>query len=191
MTNYAQYNSTPLPQLVTSERLVIRATTRADAPFLQRWWNDPAAMELIGDVDGMQYDETDMDTWFRRYVEGQSCARHFVICLRASDNQPIGEFYVSCDDRPACISCTLLIGETGMLHNNYTCEVLKAYADALFSGQGCEAIRVDIRCDDPCVRNLNKEIGFELEHVWANGRFQTMILTQAAYEFRQLLHETG
>ncbi len=71
-------NLPPLPQRVTSERLVIRPSVRADAPFLQRWWNDPDVMAPDGHADGMQYDEADIEQWFQRYVDCRACANHFV-----------------------------------------------------------------------------------------------------------------
>lgn len=45
----------PVPQYVESERLLIRPSTRADAPYLKRWWNDPQVTGPSGDQSGMQY----------------------------------------------------------------------------------------------------------------------------------------
>jgi len=177
--------SQPLPQYAQSERLIIRPSTREDAPYLQRWWNDPIVMDAAGQTDGMQYDDDDMEAWFRRYVDQRPYARHFVICLRDSANTPIGEFYISGDDRPGCICFAMLIGEKHLWGRGYAREAIRAYADALFSGCSCGAMRLDVRRDDERVLATCYALGFEVERVWANGRFQTMILTQAAYELAQ------
>ena len=57
MTDCASSKLPCIPQYVEGERLLIRPTTRADLPYLQRWWNDPAVMDPAGYVDGMQCDE--------------------------------------------------------------------------------------------------------------------------------------
>jgi len=182
MTDNCHPDYPPVPQDVTTKRLTIRPSVRADAPFLKKWWNDPA-LAGSGDISaGMQYDDGDMENWFRRYVEGRSCATHFVICLRESGETPIGEFYIASDDRPGCVGLALLIGETALWGNGYGTEALRAYAEALFDSGLCEAIRVDTRRDNARAIHMSERVGFEIEVVWANGLFQTMILTREAFE---------
>jgi RimJ/RimL family protein N-acetyltransferase len=171
---------------VTSERLVIRPSVRADAPFLQRWWNDPAVMAPDGHADGMQYDDADIEQWFQRYVDCRACANHFVIALRQPSDQPIGEFYIACDDRPGCVDFVILIGEMAVWGQGYAREAIRAYAEALFAGKHCGAMRSNCRCDNQRAIHVLESIGFAVEHVWANGQFQTMVLTQAAYELKRL-----
>jgi RimJ/RimL family protein N-acetyltransferase len=175
----------PLPQRVTSERLLIRPTTFDDIPYLQRWWNDPSVMDPVGNIDGMQYDDDDMVDWYHRYIAGQPYARHFVVCLRKPVEQPIGEFYISCDDRPADVSFSILIGETALWGRGYACEAVQAYAGALFASRTCEEMRMDVRRDNSRAIAMGKCAGFEVEHVWANGRVQTMALTHQTYERQQ------
>lgn len=175
MSNYP-----PLPQSVISERLIIRPSTRADAPYLQQWWNNPAVMEPAGCMDGMQYDENDMEDWFQRYIDGRPYATHFVICLR--QGKPIGEFYIACDDRPGGVCFGMVIGDTTLWGQGYAREVILAYAGALFESGCCGLMRVELPRDNQRAIHLCETIGFEVEHVWANQRAQTMILTQAAYE---------
>jgi RimJ/RimL family protein N-acetyltransferase len=186
MSNGTSFDLPPLPQRVISERLIIRPSVRADAPYLQKWWNDPDVMEPGGNVDGMQYDDTDIEQWFQRYVDCRSCANHFVICLRQPVEQPIGEFYIACDDRPGCVDFAILIGETDQWGNGYGGEAINAYAEALFASGYCEAMRVNSRRDNTRAISLFESVGFEVEYVWANEQFQTMILTQAAFELRRL-----
>jgi hypothetical protein len=38
---------------------------------------------------------------------------------------------------------------------------------------------------------MSQTVGFEIEHIWANGQFQTMILTQPAFEYQRVKAETG
>jgi RimJ/RimL family protein N-acetyltransferase len=179
----------PVPQVVISERLIIRPTKRADAPYLQQWWNDPAVMEPVGNVDGMQYDEAEMEKWFQRHIDNRPDSRHFIIGLREQAEKPIGEFYIACDDRPGCVSFSLLIGETALWGNGYAREALEAYAEALFATGTCGAMRVDIRRDNDRALHAIDGLGFAVEQVWANGLFQTMILTQAAFEYQRVKAE--
>lgn len=192
MTSQASNNCPPVPQRVISERLIIRPSVRADAPYLKKWWNDPEVMEPGGNVDGMQYDDADMEDWFRRYSDGQPYATHFVICLRKPVEQPIGEFYIAYDDRPGCVGFALLIGETDRWGEGYGREALAVYAEALFATDCCGAMRMDIRRDNTRAIQMCESVGFVVEHVWANGQFQTMLLTQAAFQLkRELNHESA
>ena len=184
MTDCASSKLPCIPQYVEGERLLIRPTTRADLPYLQRWWNDPAVMDPAGYVDGMQYDERDMEAWFARYVEGKKVARHFMICLRNAAQTPIGEFYIDCDDRPGGVSFGLQIGEVDLWNQGYGRDAVTAYAQALFAGGICNAMRIEVRRSNTRALRWCEAVGFEVEHVWANGRLVTMILTQAAYEAR-------
>lgn len=189
MTNNCRNDVDPLPQRVVSERLLIRPTTRADAPFLKQWWNDPAVTESSGSMTGMQYDDEDIEDWFVRYVDGRDCHTHFIISLRgenpASSDHPIGEFYIASDDRPGCIGIALVIGDTRRWGQGYATEALQDYAQALFNSNLCEAIRMDISVKNHGARRMCQKAGFEVEHVWANGQFQTMILTAEAFRQKQ------
>jgi RimJ/RimL family protein N-acetyltransferase len=176
----------PVPQRATSARLVIRPSTRADIVHLKKWWNDPHVSGPNDSVSGMQYDDADMEDWFRRYVDGRSAFTHFIICLRAPEERPIGEFYVASDDRPGCVGVAMIIGETGLWGQGFAREALRSYAEALFSSGHCSAIRVDTRCDNDRAIRMCSHVGFEVEHVWANGQFQTMILTEEAYRKQSL-----
>lgn len=184
MTNNCKPSFPPVPQRVESERLLIRPTTRADAEYLKRWWNDPAVNSAGGNVDGMQYDDSDMEDWFQRYVDGRDCHTHFIICLREGDQKPIGEFYIASDDRPGCVGVALIIGDTGEWGSGYASEALRAYARALFGSGICEALRMDIAVSNERAFRMSRKVGFEVEHVWANGLFQTMILTEDAFRLR-------
>jgi len=180
MTSSCRPDFDPVPQQVISPRLIIRPSTRADAPYLQKWWNDPAVTDPDGNPDGMHYDDADMDDWFRRYVDGRACSTHFVICLRKTGQYPIGEFYIASDDRPGCVGLALLIGETDLWGQGYGSEALASYAKALFDSGQVEAIRLDMRRDNLRARQMCAAVGFAVEHIWANGRFQTMLLTREA-----------
>jgi RimJ/RimL family protein N-acetyltransferase len=181
----------PVPQLVTSEHLSIRPSTRADAPYLKKWWNDPIVTTPAGNADGMQYDDSDMEEWFQRYVDGRSCASHFVICLRDARETPIGEFYIASDDRPGSVGFAILIGETKMWGRGFGTEALAAYADALFATGLCQAMRMDTRRENVAAIRMCQKVGFEIEHIWANNQFQTMILTQPAFEYRRVKAEAS
>ncbi len=187
MTNDRQHSSTqPIPQHVTSERLVIRPTTRADAPYLRQWWNNPAIMGPSGSADGMQnYDEADIDAWFRRHVDGRAEARHFIICRRDADEMPIGEFYIACDDRPGCVTFSLAIGETELWGQGYASEAVVAYATAVFAIDCCGALRLDVPVSNERALRMADSLGFQIEHVWANGQKRTMILTRDAFELHR------
>lgn len=176
----------PVPQYVESERLLIRPSTRADAPYLKRWWNDPQVTGSGGNQSGMQYDDEDMENWFRRYVDGRAHSTHFVICLRGPTEQPIGEFYIASDDRPGCVGCALIIGEPSEWGKGYGSEALAAYAEALFATNTCEAIRIDMPVDNLAAQRMAQKVGFVVEHVWANGQFQTMLLSRAAFELHKV-----
>ncbi|MBN1679979.1 MAG: GNAT family N-acetyltransferase [Anaerolineae bacterium] len=189
MTNQVPNDLPPLPQHVVSDRLIIRPTKRKDASCLQKWWNDPAVMAPDGNPDGMQYDDSDMEDWLRRYVDGQAYATHFVICLREPKEKPIGEFYIACDDRPGCVDIALAIGETTLWGRGYGSEAVESYAKVLFASSECNAVRLDTRRDNSGAIHMAKKVGFVVEHVWANGEFQTMLLTKAAYELRQYTAE--
>lgn len=191
MTNNCIPDFPPVPQGVISERLVVRPSTREDAPWLMKWWNDPAVTGPGGNVDGMHYDEADIEEWFRRYVDGRTCSTHFVICLRDADEKPIGEFYIAADDRPGCVGFALAIGETQYWGNGYASEALEAYAEALFASGLCEALRMDTGVDNERAIRMCERVGFEVEHVWANGRFQTMILTRQAFELQRFYAENA
>jgi hypothetical protein len=52
-------------------------------------------------------------------------------------------------------------------------------------------MRMDTRRDNVAAIRMCQKVGFEIEHVWANGQFQTMILTQAAFEYRRMKAEAG
>ncbi len=184
MTNNCRPDLPPVPQHVESERLIIRPSKRTDALFLKKWWNDPEVTDPGGNVAGMQYDDEDMEDWFRRYVDGRPCSTHFIICLRANE-QPIGEFYLASDDRPGCIGVAILIGETDRWGKGYAAEALAAYAEAIFATDLCEAVRMDTRVDNDRALRMASSVGFEVEHVWANGMFQTLILTQEAFELNK------
>ncbi len=184
MTNNCKSDFPPVPQRVVSERLIIRPTQRSDAPWLKKWWNDPFVTEPGGNVDGMQYDDADIEDWFQRYVDGRSCSTHFVVCLRDAAQRPIGEFYIASDDRPGCVGFALLIGETDLWGNGYATETTTAYAAALFNSGLCQSMRMDTRRDNVRAIQMCLNIGFEVEHVWANGQFQTMILTKDAFEIK-------
>lgn len=173
-----------IPQRVESERVLIRPTTRADLPYLQRWWNNPAVMDPTGNLDGMQYDERDMDAWYARHIAGRHVAHHFMICLRTGAQQPIGEFYIDCDDRPGSVSFGLVIGEIDLWNKGYGREAVTSYARAVFAGDVCSALRTEIRRSNKHAIQWCSSIGFEIEHVWANGRAVTMILTRSAFEER-------
>lgn len=174
----------PVPQRVESERLVIRPSTRADGRYLQKWWNDPNVTAPAGNVAGMQYDDTDMEEWFCRYVDDRETFTHFVICLRNPKERPIGEFYIASDDRPGCVGLALIIGETGLWGQGYARETLRSYAAALFDSDLCAAIRLDMRRDNARAIRMCEHVGFEVEHIWANGQFQTMILTPEALHLK-------
>ncbi len=178
----------PLPQRVVSKRLLIRPSTYTDVPALQKWWNDPDVMTPGGNPDGMQYDDTDMEAWFQRHIAHRDHANHFVICLYPNDT-PIGEFYIACDDRPGAIDFAILIGEKELWGNGYAHEAIQAYAEAVFTGDCCGAMRVNVRRDNERALRLFTGLGFEVEHVWANDQFQTMILTRAAYELEKFKRE--
>lgn len=180
MTSNCRHDFDPVPQQVTSERLIIRPSTRADSSYLMKWWNDPAVTDPDGNIDGMNYDDADMDDWFRRYVDGRSCSTHFVICLRKSGQHPIGEFYIASDDRPGSVGLALIIGETDLWGQGYGREALYAYAKALFDSGLVETIRIDTRRDNLRAIHMCDAVGFEVEHVWANGLFQTMTLVRDA-----------
>lgn len=193
MTDQANNNNNnhfpPVPQRVISKRLIIRPTTRTDAPYLQQWWNNPEVMDPVGNVDGMQYDEAEMENWFQRHIDNRPESRHFIVCLRAPGERPIGEFYIACDDRPGSVTFSLIIGETSVWGNGYAHEMLDAYAEALFATGTCGAMRVDIRRDNERALRSFDGLGFAVEQVWANGLYQTMILTQAAFEYQRLKAE--
>jgi RimJ/RimL family protein N-acetyltransferase len=142
-----------------------------------------------GSPDGMQYDDSDMEDWFDRYVDGQSVATHFMICLNGPSEEPIGELYIAGDDRPGCVNLALLIGETGMWGNRYGSEALVSYCDALFDSGFCDAVRVDVRLDNHRAVRMCQNAGFQVEHLWANGMFQTMILTREARELKRFWAE--
>jgi hypothetical protein len=44
---------------------------------------------------------------------------------------------------------------------------------------------MDVRRDNSRAIAMGKCAGFEVEHVWANGRVQTMALTHQTYERQQ------
>lgn len=184
-TNDLNTSIPAVPQHVVSERLVIRPSSRDDTSALQRWWNDPDVIGP-GSSDGMQYDEKDMDDWFRRYIDKQEAATHFIICVRQSSEMPIGELYIAGDDRPGGVNLALIIGETTLLEKGYGSEALLAYCDALFASGHCDAVRVDVRRANEHARRMCEHAGFQIEVVWANGLFQTMILTRAARELKLL-----
>ncbi len=184
MTDCGGHALPDLPQRVEGERLLIRPTTRADLPYLQRWWNNPAVMGPVGNVDGMQYDERDMQAWYERHVQGKPVATHFMICLRSGTQPPIGEFYIACDDRPGSISVSLLIGEVELWNKGYGREAVLTYARALFATGTCNALRMDVRRSNTRALGWCESIGFEVEHEWANGRALTLILTRSAFEGR-------
>ncbi len=184
MTNNCVPHHPPVPQRVESDNLLIRPTTRADAQYLKTWWNDPATDMTGGNADGMQYDDSDMEDWFQRYVDGRDCHTHFIICLRADEQKPIGEFYIASDDRPGCVGVALIIGDTTEWGHGYAAEALKAYARALFASGICQALRMDIAVSNERAFRMARKVGFEVEHVWANGLFQTMILTEDAFRLR-------
>ncbi|NDJ78844.1 MAG: GNAT family N-acetyltransferase [Chloroflexi bacterium] len=173
----------PLPERVANKRVVIRLSTRSDAPFLQKWWNDPNVMKPGGDPDGMQYDDDDMEAWFQRNVDNRNGAYHYVICLHDPNETPIGEFYITCDDRPGAIEVAILIGETHLWGQGYARDAIETYAATVFASGSCDAMRVNMPRDNLRAIGLFESIGFDVEHIWANGEFQTMILTQAAYEY--------
>jgi RimJ/RimL family protein N-acetyltransferase len=189
-TNYDNGNCTsdfpPVPQRVVSARLLIRPSNRADASYLKQWWNDPDVTTPGGNVAGMQYDDEDVEDWFQRYVDGRSCSTHFIICLREPVELPIGEFYIASDDRPGSVGVAILIGETGQWGHGYAGEALEAYAEALFESEFCEAIRLDSRRDNERATQMCLHVGFEVEYVWANGQFQTLILTPEAFHLHRL-----
>lgn len=184
--NNCKIDFPPVPQRVESERVMIRPSTRADAPFLKKWWNDPAVTTPGGNVAGMQYEDEDVEDWFQRYVDGRSCSTHFIICLREPVELPIGEFYIASDDRPGSIDVAILIGETTLWGHGYAREALEAYSKALFESDFCEAIRLDSRRDNLAAYHMCTHIGFEVEYIWANGQFQTLILTPEAFRLHRL-----
>lgn len=169
----------PVPQQVESARLLIRPTRRSDAAYLKTWWNDPRLTTSGGHLAGMQYDDDDIEDWFARYVDGRECHTHFIITLRDAD-QPIGEFYIASDDRPGSVGLALIIGDIDVWGQGYASEALAAYAETLFSGDHCGVIRVDVNVEDTRAVRMCEKVGFEVEHVWANGQFKTMILTEEA-----------
>lgn len=171
-----------LPQHVESERLLIRPTTRADLPYLQKWWNNPAVSDPAGDLDGMQYDERDMIEWYARHATDKGEAHHFMICLRSGAQPPVGEFYIACDDRPGAVTFALLIGQIDLWNQGYGREAALTYARALFATACCNALRIDVRRSNTRALRWCASIGFEVEQVWANGRSLTLILTQGAFE---------
>jgi [ribosomal protein S5]-alanine N-acetyltransferase len=185
-TNSCRPDLPPVPQVVKSERLVIRPSARGDAPFLKKWWNDPQVTGPGGNLAGMQYDDEDMEDWFQRYVDGRDCTAHFIICLGEPGERPIGEFYSASDDRPGCVECALIIGETEMWDSGFGSEALGAYAEALFASGLCEAMRMVMRVDNVRAMRMAQKIGFAVEHVWANGMFQTLFLSRAAFELNKL-----
>lgn len=185
-TNHCRPGFPPVPQSVQSERLTIRPSARDDAPYLKKWWNDPQVTGPGGNLAGMQYDDADMEDWFQRYVDGRECSTHFIICLREADERPIGEFYIASDDRPGCVECALLIGETDLWGQGYGSAALSAYAEALFASELCEAMRMNMRVDNVCAMRMAQKVGFVVEHVWASGAFQTVFLSRAAFELRKL-----
>lgn len=184
MTENCMPNFPPVPQRVESPRLIIRPSMRADADLLMKWWNDPQVTSPGGNVDAMQYDERDMEDWFVRYVDGRNCTTHFMICLRDDAETPIGEFYIAFDDRPGCVGFAILIGELDQWGKGYATEAVRAYAAALFDSGFCESMRMDISVGNDRAVGLCEAVGFEVEHVWANGLFQTMILTEEAYQLK-------
>ena len=185
MTNNCHPDFPPVPQFVESERLFIRPSTRADAPYLKKWWNDPAITAQGANVDGMQYDDEDIEAWFRRYVDGRdACRTHFVICLRDRAQTPIGEFYIASDDRPGSVGVALILERPELWEQGYGAEALEAYVSALFSTGFCGAVRLDTRVNNTRAIRMCEEAGFEVEHVWANGLFQTMILTEDAFRLK-------
>ena len=181
MTNNCSSELDPVPQRVTSKRLLIRPTQRDDASLLKKWWNDPDLTDSGGSHAGMHYDDEDMEDWFRRYVDDRDCHTHFIITLRDA-NRPIGEFYIASDDRPGCIGIALVIGEAALWGQGYASEALRAYAAAVFNAGDCGAIRVDVAADNRRAVRMCEKVGFEVEHVWANNRFMTMILTKEAFQ---------
>jgi len=44
---------------------------------------------------------------------------------------------------------------------------------------------MDTRVDNDRALRMASSVGFEVEHVWANGMFQTLILTQEAFELNK------
>ncbi len=178
-------NIPPVPQHVTGPRIMIRPSARRDMAYLQKWWNDPDITEPGGNVSGMQYDDAAMEEWCQRYIDGRTDSTHFVICLTAPRERPIGEFYIASDDRPGSVGVALIIGERDLWGQGYAREALQAYADALFASGFCQAIRIDMRRDNRRAARLCEALGFEVEHVWANGLFQTMILTQEMAALRR------
>lgn len=188
MTNNCKAGYPPVPQRVVSERLLIRPSTREDKDALMKWWNDPEVTGPGGNVDGMHYENEDVEDWFQRYVDGRTCSTHFVICRRDTE-EPIGEFYIAADDRPGCVGFALAIGETQYWGNGYASEALEAYASALFETDLCESMRMDTRVDNERAIRMCEKVGFEVEHVWANGLFQTMILTRQALELQRYYAE--
>jgi RimJ/RimL family protein N-acetyltransferase len=184
MTDNCNPNFPPVPQRVESARLIVRPSQRQDAAVLMKWWNDPEVTSPGGNVDAMQYDERDMEDWFTRYVDQRQCATHFVICLRDEAETPIGEFYIASDDRPGCVGFAVLIGELDQWGKGYATEAVTAYAAALFASGLCQSMRMDISVGNTRAVGMCDAIGFEVEHVWANGLFQTMILTEEAFQLK-------
>lgn len=185
MTDKSQNCTVPIPQRVQSERVSIRPTTRADAPYLRQWWNDPAVMGPSGNGDGMHFDDADMEQWFQRTVDGHDEARHFMLCRRGAEEEPFGEFYVACDDRPGCITFSLVIGDTTAWEEDLPCQALLAYAAAMFEADCCGMLRLDVPVMNERTLATCERLGFVVERVWANGRCKTMILTRDAHELRQ------
>lgn len=138
-------------------------------------------MDASGQTDGMQYDLEDMHRWYKRHVEGRYPPRHFTICLRNEAERPIGEFYIATDDRPGCVSFSVLIGDTAQWGHGYTLEAILAYAEALFDQSCCTTMRLEVPTNNQHMIELCESIGFEVEHVWANGQAQTMMLTRTAF----------
>lgn len=180
--DYTGHDVTPFPQRVQSERLVIRPSARCDRPYLQKWWNDPDVTDPGGNPSGMQYDDADMEDWFTRYVDSRQEATHFVICLRQPPQRPIGELYIAADDRPIGTDLALIIGEKQLWGQGYGREALRAFVGALFEAECCSTIRMDIQIEDVRALTITTYVGFEVETVWANGKFQTMLLTLEAFE---------
>lgn len=59
-------------------RAILRSTTPADLPDLLRLWNDGRVMRWVGFPEGLGYDHTRMESWFKR-VQSDPCRHHFVV----------------------------------------------------------------------------------------------------------------
>jgi diamine N-acetyltransferase len=160
--------STPAAPFLVGERLYLRPLEKEDLPAIRRWWNDPEARRLIGEVLPMS--QAAAEEFYER-VRTDKERVWFVIVLKEGD-RAIGEAgLLRMFPAWRTTDMSIIIGDKAAWGQGYGVEVARLLLDFAFGALNMHRVAVGVVGFNERALRFWEKVGFRREGLQRDGYY--------------------